>query len=159
MSSEKDSTPFKSEELERLIIDFDNQRKAYRIFVNKGELFRATLMQFQGIFNDLKASIRPFKNLVLSRWVARDDKAATAIKYRIATSIHRGELEGYEPCSLSMAEKLAAGSATYKKFIDQRAFYKESYINLVEIREDLNTYINEIKDWIKEIDKHGRNGQ
>jgi hypothetical protein len=153
---EKIDKPFESEELDGIIDKFDNQRAAYRIFVNRGELLRPTFMEFQGIFNDLKADIRPFKNMVLARWTQRDDKAATAIKYRIATSIHKGELDGYEKCSINMAEKLAAGSANYKIFIDQRAFYKESYMNLREIRDDLNTYINEIKDHIKEIDKRDR---
>ena len=36
----------------------------------------------------------------------------------------------YDACSMTQAEKLAAGSDKYKEFIQQRAFYKESFIGM-----------------------------
>ena len=37
----------------------------------------------------------------------------------------------------------------YREFVEQRGFYKESLTNLSDTREDINSYINEIKDRLK----------
>ena len=51
--------------------------------------------------------------------------------------------------TITNAEKLASGSKEYREFVDQRGFYKESLTNLTDTREDINSYINEIKDRLK----------
>lgn len=141
--------------LEEIIADFDKERDAYRSFTNRGDANKHTLLEFQGRFVDLKAEIRYWKKVLTKEWTRRDDKAATAIKFRIAISIAQGEYkddEGnliYDKCSITAAEKFASGSLQYKKFVDQRAFYRESLTNVADLREDLNSYINEIKDRLK----------
>lgn len=142
-------------ELKDIIEDFDAQRESYRSVINKGEVNKHTLLEFQGRFIDLKSELRFWKKYLTKEWTRRDDKAATAIKFRIAIYISRGEYkddEGnlmYEKCSITSAEKYASGSPEYKKFVDQRAFYKESLTNVTDLREDMNSYINEIKDRLK----------
>ncbi len=142
-------------ELKDIIENFDSQRESYRDFTRKGDMNKHTLLEFQGRFIDLKSELRYWKTYLTKEWTRRDDKAATAIKFRIAISISRGEFkdkEGnspYEKCSITSAEKYASGSQEYKEFVDQRAFYKESLTNVADLREDMNSYINEIKDRLK----------
>lgn len=142
-------------ELDEIIADFEEQRESYRVFTSRGDLNKHSLLEFQGRFIDLKAELRYWKKYLTNEWTRRDDKAATAIKFRIAIAISRGEFkddEGnplYEKCSITSAEKYASGSLEYKRFVDQRAFYKESLTNVSDLREDLNSYINEIKDRLK----------
>lgn len=142
-------------ELNDIIEDFESQRSSYRNFTTRGDLQKATLLEFQGRFIDLKSELRHWKTYLTKEWTRRDDKAATAIKFRIAIAISRGEFkdkEGntpYEKCSITSAEKYASGSQEYKEFVDQRAFYKESLTNVADLREDMNSYINEIKDRLK----------
>lgn len=144
-----------SRPIEEIIEDFDSQREAYRAVTNKGEVNKNALLEFQGRFVDLKSELRFWKKYLTKEWTRRDDKAATAIKFRIAIAISKGEFkdeEGnvlYEKCSITSAEKFASGCLEYKKFVDQRAFYKESLTNVSDLREDLNSYINEIKDRLK----------
>ena len=86
-------------------------------------------------------------------WTRRDDKAATAIKFRIAVAMTKGEYPSGDDevklPTITNAEKLASGSKEYREFVDQRGFYKESLTNLTDTREDINSYINEIKDRLK----------
>src|SRR6478609_246720 len=141
--------------LVEIITDFESEREAYRAFTKKGDLNKHTLLEFQGRFVDLKSEIRHWKKYLSSEWTRRDDKAATAIKFRIAIAIAKGEFKDdqgnliYEKCSITSAEKYASGSLQYKEFVDQRAFYKESLTNVSDLREDIGSYINEIKDRLK----------
>jgi hypothetical protein len=142
-------------ELEDLIVRFESQREAYRAFTKSGDLNKHTLLEFQGRFIDLKSEIRHWRKYLTKEWTRRDDKAATAIKFRIAMEITKGDFiddgatEPLAKCSITSAEKFASGSLTYKKFVDQRAFFKESLTNVSDLREDMNSYINEIKDRLK----------
>lgn len=144
-----------SRQLDEIITDFDAQREAFRAVTNKGEVNKNTLLEFQGRFVDLKSELRYWKKYLTKEWTRRDDKAATAIKFRIAIAISKGEFkdkEGnlvYDKCSITSAEKYASGCQEYKEFVDQRAFYKESLTNVSDLREDMNSYINEIKDRLK----------
>jgi len=107
------------------------------------------LIEFQGKFIDLKTEIRPHKNSIYREFRKRTDKNATAIKARIANAIANGTFEEFEKASFSKARELAAASSAYETFLDQRQFYETSYYNLVDLREDIYSYINEIKDRIK----------
>lgn len=145
----------KHRELVDIIASFEEERGSFRDFTRRGDINKNTLIEFQGRFVDLKTEIRHWKKYLTNEWTRRDDKAATAIKFRIAIAISRGEFkdeEGnliYEKCSITSAEKYASGSQAYKDFVDQRAFYKESLTNVSDLREDINSYINEIKDRLK----------
>lgn len=142
-------------ELEDIIADFNLQREAFRAVINKGDVNKHSLLEFQGRFIDLKSELRYWKKYLTREWTRRDDKAATAIKFRIAMEVTRGDFKddgATEPlakCSITSAEKYASGSLMYKKFVDQRAHYKESLTNVTDLREDMNSYINEIKDRLK----------
>ncbi len=142
-----------AEKLEELIQAYEDTRVNYRTFINKSDNNKNTLLEFQSRFIDLKASLRPYHTHFTSAWVKRDDKSATAIKFRIAVAMTRGEyptndLESKLP-TITNAEKLASGSKEYRQFIEERGFYRESLTNISDMRDDLNSYINEIKDRLK----------
>jgi hypothetical protein len=141
--------------LEELIDDFSTLRETFHNYTSRGEVKKESLNELQEKFVKIKSELTYWKSKMIKSWTRTDDKAATAIKYRIAVAISRGEFtdkDAEEPmpkCTLSVAEKLAAGSQTYKEFIDKRAFNKESMTNISDLREDCNSYINLIKDLIK----------
>ncbi len=144
-------------ELEDIIEDFEDNRISFSEYRRKGEFNKSTLLEYQARFVDIKAELRPYKVSMIKKWVRRDDKAASAIKFRIAISIHKGDFldeEGnliYDPCSINAAEKFAGGCDAYREFIDQRAFYKESLTNVTDLRNDCESFANLIKDILKTL--------
>lgn len=139
--------------LEEILTDYEELRGAYRNYTKVGDGNKNSLIEFQGRFIDLKADLKYWKVKYTSSWTRRDDKAATAIKFRIAVAMTKGEYptgdgETKLP-TITNAEKLASGSKEYREFVEQRGFYKESLTNLSDTREDINSYINEIKDRLK----------
>lgn len=141
--------------LDEILEEYENTRLAFRSFLGNKELKKEALLEFQNRFVNLKADIRPFAKSVAGAYEKRSDKQATAIKFRIAVAIHNGEFkddEGkliYDECSINQAEKYASASDPYKEFLEQKSFYKESYINIRDVREDLNSYINLVKDYLR----------
>lgn len=135
--------------LSDIIEDFDNLRITYRLVIQEKEVSRETLLEFQGRFNDLKADLRPHHAEVSRQYTTRDDKAATAIKYRLAVAISQGEHEDFESCSINQAEKYAPATKEYKKFLEQRAFWKESLVNINDLRDDISSYLIEISTRLK----------
>jgi len=141
--------------LEEIIDDYESTRMSYREFTKRGELNKQTLIEFESRFTDLRADLRPIRSKIAREYEKRSDKQATAIKFRIAVAIHEGSFLDdtgkpvYEECSINQAEKYASSSKPYKEFLEQKCFYKESYVNITDLREDMSMFINEIKDRIK----------
>ena len=143
--------------LEDILTDYEELRGAYRNYTKVGDGNKNSLIEFQGRFIDLKADLKFWKVKYTHEWIRRDDKAATAIKFRIAVAMTNGtyklgsdnEEENGKLPTITNAEKLASGSKEYREFVEQRGFYKESLTNLSDTREDINSYINEIKDRLK----------
>lgn len=139
--------------LEEILTEYEELRKSFRNTTRSGSLTKDSLIEFQGRFIDLKADLKYWKVKYTHEWTRRDDKAATAIKFRIAVAMTRGEYptgdEEVKLPTITNAEKLASGSKEYREFVEQRGFYKESLTNLSDTREDINSYINEIKDRLK----------
>ena len=77
-------------ELEDIIQDFENNRLAFQSYRKKSELKKEALLEYQARFIDIKAELRPIKRKMIKQWTRRDDKAATAMKFRIAIAIHKG---------------------------------------------------------------------
>ena len=140
-----------SRTLEEIVEDFDNIRQAFRHCSQHGDCDKNALIEFQGRFTDLKADLRPTHNEVTRNWTKHDDKSATAIKYRLAVAIHKGEHEDFEACSLTQAEKLAPASKEYKKFIEKRSFWRESLNNINDLRDDISSYCVEISNRLKNL--------
>jgi len=142
-----------AENLQSIIEDYEDTRANYRVLTKRGEIVKDTLLEFQSRFIDLKASLRVYRSHFNKEWIRRDDKAATAIKFRIAVAMTRGEYETGDKedklPTITNAEKLASGSKEYREFVEQRGHYKECITNISDIREDINSYINEIKDRLK----------
>lgn len=142
-------------ELEQIIDDFENLRDAFSSYRKKKEIQKNALIEYEARFVDLRADLRPHRKQLLNEVIKRDDKASSAIKYRIAIAIHEGRFKNdkgeliYDECSINQAEKFAGGSIKYKEFIEQRAFYKESYLNVSSLHGDIDGYINLIKDILK----------
>jgi len=139
--------------LEDILTEYEELRGSFRNTTKSGSLTKDSLIEFQGRFIDLKADLKYWKVKYTHEWTRRDDKAATAIKFRIAVAMTRGEYptgdEEVKLPTITNAEKLASGSKEYREFVEQRGFYKESLTNLSDTREDINSYINEIKDRLK----------
>lgn len=142
-----------AERLSEIIYTYETTRESYRTVTRNSELNKDTLLEFQSRFVDLKASLRVYKSYFTKEWTRRDDKAATAIKFRIAVAMTRGEYDTGDNeeklPTITNAEKLASGSKEYREFVEQRGFYKESLTNISDLREDINSFINEIKDRLK----------
>lgn len=145
-------------ELSEIIQDFEDNRISFKEFRGKGELNKTTLLEYQARFVDIKAELRPFKVEMVKEWTRRDDKAATAIKFRIALAINEGSFRDdkgvvlYKDCtSITAAEKYASGCQKYKEFVDQRSFYKESLTNVSDLRNDCDSFANLIKDILKTL--------
>jgi len=144
-------------ELIDIIEDFEDNRISFSQFRKVGELNKHTLIEYQARFVDIKAELRPYKVEMIKEWTRRDDKAATAIKFRIAVAIHQGTFKDekgkliYETCSITAAEKYASGCDKYKEFVDQRAFYKESMTNVTDLRNDCDSFANLIKDILRTV--------
>jgi len=139
--------------LEEILNEYEELRKSFRNTTKSGSLTKDSLIEFQGRFIDVKADLKYWRVKYTHEWTRRDDKAATAIKFRIAVAMTRGEYETGDGeaklPTITNAEKLASGSKEYREFVEQRGFYKESLTNLSDTREDINSYINEIKDRLK----------
>lgn len=137
--------------LDEIIQEYDELRESLKEFNRNGDNNKDALLEFQQRFIDLKAELRPYHTKVLAEAEKRSDKSATAIKYRIASAMMRDEYDFvdepilYEsPPSITHADKFAAASNKYKIFLEQRVFYKESLANITDLREDINSYINNI---------------
>jgi hypothetical protein len=143
--------------LAEIIQEFEDNRISFSQFRKVGELNKHTLLEYQARFVDIKAELRPYKVEMIKEWTRRDDKAATAIKFRIAVAIHQGTFKDengkliYETCSITAAEKYASGCDKYKEFVDQRAFYKESMTNVTDLRNDCDSFANLIKDILRTV--------
>ena len=141
--------------LEDILEEYENTRLAFKSYIKNKEIKKEALLEFQNRFVDLKAELRPFEKSVAAEFEKRSDKQATAIKFRIAVAIQNGDFKDedgkliYDECSINQAEKYASASEPYKKFLEQKCFYKESYVNLRDVREDLNSYINLVKDYLR----------
>lgn len=141
--------------LEEILQEYESERSSFKDFIKKGDMNKNSLLEFQSRFVDIKADLRPWAKKITGEYEKRSDKQATAIKFRLAVAITKGELrdeEGkliYDECSMNQAEKYASASDVYKEFLKQKTFYKESYVNIKDVREDINSYINLIKDYLK----------
>ena len=143
--------------LEEIIEEYDNTRQAFKHFSTNSDNNKDSLLEFQHRFVDLKADLRYWHTKMMSAATKRDEKACTGIKFRIAVAMVRGEyewLEDEKPMydkapAIGNAEKFASASKQYKEFLEQRAFYKESLTNVNDLRDEIGSYINLIKDRLK----------
>jgi len=141
-------------ELGEIFFDYENLRSNYRNYTKNGDNRREVLIEFEGRFNDIKSDLTPWKSHYLNEYTKRDDKYLTAIKSRIILSISKGEFtdtsgEKFDRMSLSSAERIAGGTKMYMDLIESRPEFKEYYTNISDIREDITSYINEIKDRLR----------
>ena len=143
--------------LEEIIEEYQNLRDVFKNLVSSDENYKSALLEIEHRFVDLRAELRPWKAKMLKASEKRSDKNATAIKYRIAFAMHKdeytfaeGETPMYDkPPAMSSAEKYASASRQYKEFLEQKTFYKESFVNVADLREDIKEYVNLIKDKLK----------
>jgi hypothetical protein len=145
------------EKLNDIIEKFGEFRVSFNDYSRVKEVNKITLLEFEHRLVEMRADLRPFRKYAAAEWQKRDDKSATGIKFRIAIAIHdgtfvddKGELV-YDTCSINQAEKFASGSQKYKEFIAQRSFYKESLVNVTDLKNDMDGYINLIKDILKTV--------
>ena len=141
--------------IEEILEEYNTVRETFHNYTSVGEVKKESLNTLQEKFVKIKADLTSWRAKYTNSYCRFDDKAATAIKYRIAVAISRGEFtdkDDTDPIprtTLSMAEKLAAGSKTYKDFVDKRAFNKETLTNLTDLREDCNSYATLIINMVK----------
>lgn len=137
-------------DIEIMISSYEDLRSNFKNHTRNQQVSKSSLNEFQHRFLDLRADLRPYKKQLNSEWLKRDDKATTAFKGRLAIALSRGEIDGYEKMSLNQADKFASSTPQYKEFLEKRAFYKESYINIEDIRNECLSYINLCKDYSKD---------
>lgn len=146
-----------SKDLDEIIEEFDSFRESFNDYRRNKDVTKDTLIEFEARLVNLRADLRPHRKEVAAEWQKRDDKAATGIKFRLAIAIHKGEFIDengdliFDECSINQAEKFASGSEKYREFLDQRSFYKESLVNVTDLRNDIDGFINLIKDILKTI--------
>lgn len=144
--------------LENILEEYYNTREVFRSLVSSDEKYKEALLEIEHRFIEIKADLRPWHTKMISASTRRDDKACTGIKFRIAISMVRGEYKWEEnekpmyekPPSIGYAEKYASASKEYTDFLEQRAFYKESITNINDILSEVASYINLIKDRLKQ---------
>lgn len=143
--------------LEEIIADYESLRESFKDFSSRGDNSKDSLLEFQHRFVELKADLRPWHTDMLKKSENRSDKQATAIKARIGISMVKGEFQFNDdkpmydkPPTISSSDKYAAATKQYKEFLDQRTFYKESFVNIADLREDIGAFIVLIRD------KHNR---
>jgi hypothetical protein len=140
--------------LEEIITEYNETRDSFKNFTKVGDSNNGTLLEYQQKFLDLKADLRPWHTKMMHASEMRSDKGATAIKMRIAVAMVKDEFvfaEGEKPMydkppTISNADKYAAATRQYKEFLDQRTFHKESFVNIADLREDLQVYITLCRD-------------
>lgn len=140
--------------LEEILEEYESIRENFKHFTKVGDGGKDKLLEYQQRFLDLKADLRPWHTETLRNSENRSDKGATAIKMRIAIAMVKGEYvfeEGETPMydkppTISNADKYAAATKQYKEFLKQRTFHKESFINVADLREDLQGYITLCRD-------------
>lgn len=143
------------DKLKTLIEEFDELEKSFNHFcVNGDGNNKEALIEFERRFVKLKTSFREPLGYVTKLAVTHDDKSATAIKFRIASAIMKGEYVDsddthYEECSITAAEKFASATLNYKEFIGKRAVFREALSNVNAVIQDCMLYINLIKDKLK----------
>jgi len=143
--------------LEEIIEEYENTRQSFKNFTTVGDANKDALLEYQQRFLDLKADLRYWHTKMMHAATKRDEKACTGIKFRIAVAMVRDEYvwaEGEKPMydkppAIGNAEKFASASKQYKEFLEQRAFYKESLANVNDLRDEISSYINLIKDRLK----------
>lgn len=141
-------------EFKDILEDYESLRENFKHFTKVGDSNKDKLLEYQQRFLDLKADLRPWHTKMMHASEMRSDKSATAIKMRIAVSMVRGEYiftDGEKPMyekppTMSVADKYAAATKEYKEFLVQRAFHKESFVNIADTREDLQGYITLCRD-------------
>lgn len=140
--------------LEDILTDYEELRENFKHFTKVGDGNKDALLEYQQRFLDLKADLRPWHTKMTHAAEMRSDKGATAIKMRIAIAMVKdefifedGEKPMYDkPPTISNADKYAAATKQYKEFLDQRTFHKESFVNVADLREDLQGYITLCRD-------------
>lgn len=140
--------------LEDILEEYENTRQSFSNFTKVGDSNKDTLLEYQQRFLDLKADLRPWHTKMMHAAEMRSDKSATAIKMRIAVAMVKDEYtfaENEKPMyekapSITNADKFAAATRQYKEFLDQRTFAKESFVNVADLREDLQGYITLCRD-------------
>jgi len=140
--------------LEEIIEEYENTRESFKNFTKVGDANNNTLLEYQQRFLDLKADLRPWHTKLMHAAEMRSDKGATAIKMRIAIAMVKDEYTFGEnekpmydkPPTISNADKYAAATKQYKEFLDQRTFHKESFVNVADLREDLQGFITLCRD-------------
>lgn len=143
--------------LEDILEEYQETVDTFKTFSYNGDNNKDTLLEFQLRFVSLKADLREWHTKMVEASDKRSDKAATAIKYRIAMAMVRDEYKFqddekpmYEKSpSISTAEKYAAATREYKQFLDQRTMYREGLVNITDTREDIQSFVNLIKDRLK----------
>lgn len=140
--------------LEEILEEYENTRQSFNNFTSVGDANKDTLLEYQQRFLNLKADLRPWHTKMMHASEMRSDKGATAIKMRIAVAMVKDEFifeDGEKPMyekapSITNADKFAAATKQYKEFLDQRTFAKESFVNVADLREDLQGFITLCRD-------------
>ena len=121
--------------LEEIKTEFDDIVAIYNNDVFK-DRNKDLLHEYSDRFTKLYKEIGPHCSETYGYRTMHDDKAASAIKARIAR-----RLMETEKMTWNKAESLAAASQEYTDFLQERVFYYESWDSVDHLRNTIKQYI------------------
>lgn len=126
--------------LSKIIEDFRQLRAEYLYDPLKGSGDSAEkdkLLTYSDKFTDLYEQLRPICSDVYGLRTLHDDKAASATKARIAKRMQEEDPK----ISWSKVIEYSAASEDYKDFLNERAYYYESWDSMAHLRDSIKQYI------------------
>lgn len=124
--------------------------ESYNNYVRTSEHKKETFVDFEERFNNMLAELVPVSAFIYGKRTRHDDRASSAVKSRICRSIFQGSNTEYEKeSSWAKVESFAAASEEYKEFLEDRAFWYESFETIEGMQESIKAYLTAITHRIK----------
>lgn len=112
--------------------------------------YRESLVMMEEQFVKAKSALRPIKADIMRFDRARGNRAASAKLAQIENSILKGTHSTIEkPSSITRATTLAKASQEYIDFLEESNESAELTSNVNDLQDEINNYINLIKDRMK----------
>lgn len=124
--------------------------ESYNNYVRHSEHKKETFVEFEERFNNMLAELVPVSSFIYGKRTRHDDRASSAVNSRIRRSIFQGTNAEYEKeNSWAKVESFAAASEEYKEFLEDRAFWYESFETIEGMQESIKAYLTAITHRIK----------
>lgn len=137
-------------QLQEIVESYRSVRESYLNYVRHSEQKKESLVEFEEKFNEVLASLVSISSLVYGQRTRHDDRASSSVKARICRSIFNGTNKEFEKeSSWSKVESFAGATEEFSTFLEDRAFWYESYETIEGMRESVKSYLTAITHRIK----------